>query len=57
MDVIVRSINNTVNDMIGLMSGLINDFDKAMKRVVKVCLVSDCSGLSTRQTSHRRLFT
>ena len=29
------------------MSGLINDFDKVIiLRVVKVCLISDCSGLS-----------
>ena len=31
MDVIVRSNNNPVNDMTALMSGLINDLDKAMK--------------------------
>ena len=31
MDVIVRSNNYTVNDMTELMSGLINDLDKAMK--------------------------
>ena len=31
MDVIVRSNNNPVNDMIALMSGHINDLDKALK--------------------------
>ena len=31
MDVIVGSNNNPVNDMTALMSGLINDFDKAIK--------------------------
>ena len=31
MDVIVRSINNPVNDMTTAVSGLINDLDKAMK--------------------------
>ena len=31
MDVIVRSNNDLVNDMTAPMSGLINDFDKAMK--------------------------
>ena len=31
MDVIVRSNNNPVNDMTALMSGLINDLDKAIK--------------------------
>ena len=60
MDVIVRLNNNPVNDMTALMSGLINDLDNVIKtkRVLKVCLVSDCSGLSkwifmspTRQTS------
>ena len=30
MDVIVRSSNNPVNDMTALISGLINDLDKAM---------------------------
>ena len=30
IDVIVRSNNNPVNDMTTLMSGLINDLDKAM---------------------------
>ena len=31
MDVIVRSNNNTVNDMTVPVSGLIDDLDKAMK--------------------------
>ena len=31
MDVIVRSNNNPVNDMTALMSGFINDLDKAIK--------------------------
>ena len=31
MDVIVRSDNNSVNDMTAHVSGLINDLDKAMK--------------------------
>ena len=31
MDVIVRSNNNSVNDMTALMSGLINDIDKAIR--------------------------
>ena len=31
MEVIIRSNNNPVNDMTTLMSGLINDLDKAMK--------------------------
>ena len=31
MDVIVRSNNNPVNDMIALMSGLINDLDNVKK--------------------------
>ena len=31
MDVIVRSNNNPVNDMIAPVSWLINDLDKAMK--------------------------
>ena len=31
MDVIVRSNNGTVNDMTAPMSGLINDFEKAIK--------------------------
>ena len=31
MDVIIRSNINPVSDMIALMSGLINDLDKAMK--------------------------
>ena len=47
MDDIIRSNNNPVNDMTALMNGLVNDLDKVMKkRVVKVCLVIDCSGLS-----------
>ena len=47
MDVIVRSNNDPVNDMTAPVSGLTNDLDKVMKtRVVKVCLVSDCNGLS-----------
>ena len=67
MDVIVRSNNDPVNDITTPVSGLINDLDKVMKtkilRVDKVCLVSDCSGLSkwifmspTRQTKSGRLF-
>ena len=31
MDVIVRSNNSPVNDMTALMSGLINELDKAIK--------------------------
>ena len=31
MDVVVRSIINSFNDMTAPMIGLINDFDKAMK--------------------------
>ena len=31
MDVIIRSNNRPVNDTTALMSGLINDLDKAMK--------------------------
>ena len=31
MDVIVRTNNDTVNDMTERMSGLINDLDKAIK--------------------------
>ena len=31
MDIIVRSNNNPVNDMTAPVSGLINDFNKAMK--------------------------
>ena len=31
MDVIIRSNNNPVNDMIALMSELINNLDKAIK--------------------------
>ena len=31
MDVIVRLNNDPVNDMTALMSGLMNDLDKAMK--------------------------
>ena len=31
MDVIIRSNNNQVNDMTAIMSGLINDLDKAIK--------------------------
>ena len=31
MDVIVRSNNNPVNDMTAIISGLINDLDKAIK--------------------------
>ena len=31
MDVVVRSNSNPVNDMTALMSGLINDLDKAIK--------------------------
>ena len=56
MDVIFRSNNYTVNDMTTLMSGLINEFDKAVKTksslyqkknfCITVCLVSDCNGLS-----------
>ena len=64
MDIIVRSNNYPVNDMTAPMIMLINDLDKAIRlRVVKVCLVSDCSGLSkfiftspTRQTKPGRLF-
>ena len=62
MDVIVRSNNYPVNDMTTPVSGLINDFDKVI-RVVKICLVSDCNGLSKwifislmRQTNPGRLF-
>ena len=65
MDVIIRSNNNPVNDMTAPMSWLINDLDKVKRlRVVKVCLVSDCNGLSkwifispTRQTNPGRLIT
>ena len=64
MDVIVRSNNNPVNDMTTPVSWLINDLDKDKLRVLKVCLVSDCNGLSkwifispTRQTNPGRLFT
>ena len=63
MDVIVRSNNNPVNDMTAPVSWLINDLGKVI-RVVKVCLVSDCNGLSkwifispARQTNPERLFT
>ena len=31
MDVIIRSINNPVNDMTALMCGLINDLDMAKR--------------------------
>ena len=31
MDVIIRSNNNPLNDMIAPVSGLINDLDKVMK--------------------------
>ena len=31
MDVVIRSNNNSVNDMTVLMSGFINDLDKAIK--------------------------
>ena len=63
MDVIVRSNNDLVNDMTAPVSGIINDMDKVIKlRVAKVCLVSDCNGLSkwifispTRQGNHGRL--
>ena len=41
MDVIITSNNNPVNDMTALMSGLINDLDKAIKTKLSVCLVSD----------------
>ena len=69
MDVIVRSNNNPVNDMTAPVSDPINDIDKVGQvwtrlRVVKVCLVSECNGLSkwifispTRQTNPGRLFT
>ena len=65
MDVIVRSNNNPVNDMTAPVSWLINNLDKVIKtKVLKVCLVSDCNGLSkwifispTRQTNPGRLFT
>ena len=75
MDVIVRSINNPVNVITALMSGLFIDLDKAIKIynststlllvlvVVKVCFISNCSGLAkwifilaARQTSDGRLF-
>ena len=65
MDVIVRSNNNPINDMTTPVSGLINDLDKVIRlRVVKVCLVSDCNGLSkwifispTRQANPGRFRT
>ena len=44
MDVIVRSNNYPVNDMTTPVSGLIDDLDKVI--ILKVCLVSDCNGLS-----------
>ena len=63
MDIIVRSNNNPVNDMTTPVSGLSNDLTRLQRlRVVNVCLVSDCCGLSkwifmspTRQASPGRL--
>ena len=55
MDVIVRSNNNTVNDMTALMRGLINDLDKDIKTkssqsLVWLVIVMDCqSGWSCHQ--------
>ena len=37
-DVVVRSINNPVNDMTALMSGLTNDLDKDIKTKNSQCL-------------------
>ena len=56
MDVIVRSNNKPVNDMIVLMSGLIIDLDKALRqRVVKVCLDSDCGGYHVTNKTNNSL--
>ena len=60
----MKSNNNPVNYTTAPMSGLNSDLDKVVKlRAVKVCLVSDCSGLSewifmsrTDQPSSERLF-
>ena len=38
MDIIVRSINNPVNDMAAHMSGLINDLDKIIMTKSSQCL-------------------
>ena len=65
MDVIVKSNNDPVNDMTTPVSGLIMTWTRLERlRVLKVCLVSDCNGLSkwifispTRQTNPERLFT